>query len=558
MRTEISSLRELPKMHLMGHTCANLNGDLFFLWGGTNEEVAYATGRNSDLWIYETLTGYWRHRTCTGQCPPYLSGTSSCLIGRKMFIFGGHSTLLDNWQNSLFCLDLETFTWTELSSSSKGEPIKPIPSDKNVCWSYEDKFYIFGGYGWSQIEHQLDILARQRDFQLAPDHRWPKFGWNNQLVEYVARENTWRWPSYSGTGKCPSARAAHSGALMGDKFYLFGGRDCNERLNDLYTLDMKTLEWTQLAVISSSQTDLVRAPIRHLLEQEEDDDDVAMNDQHLVDEMRDDQQVEGNDDDDWSPSPSSSTLPEQQASAQHLNISQDEYKSNLSKSLNHLMNEEDDDEMDDDDYVEYPRPSHLLERWSLSSHSTGAAASGEPEASVQQHVEQEQPQQDVEPAVQDQQQLAIPTGRSFCSFTPINEHEILLFGGVDSQDQKLDDCWLFNIKHNHWTQMIDLKHKRPRLWHTGARTKQNEVVLIGGSSSDRIDEYCTDVMIISREAKSLKRLSLDAVSRSIRMPSIRKVKDLPSTIGKLIRLRKQAMALTMRRPTPSGPNESIG
>ena len=46
-------------------------------------------------------------------------------------------------------------------------------------------------------------------------------------------------------GDVPSPRAAHAAACMKDKVFLFGGRHGDERLNDLYLMDLQTLFWTR-------------------------------------------------------------------------------------------------------------------------------------------------------------------------------------------------------------------------------------------------------------------------------------------------------------------------
>lgn len=595
MRVEISSIRDLPEMHRMGHTCANLNGDLFFVWGGTDESVAFVSSPNNHLWIYETLTGYCRHRSCFGECPPFLSGITSSLIGQKMYVFGGHSTAHDNWLNSLYCLDLDTFIWKDLGSHARAEPTKPIRSDKCVSWSYNGRLYIFGGYGWSQVEHLIQLLDLQQDLQLTPDYRWPKFGWNNQLVEFNPCDNTWRWPRYRG--KVPSARAAHSGALMGSKYYLFGGRDSQERLNDLYTLDMDTFEWNQIAIFSRHEP--LERPIGHLLESSEDgreDSEGGHVEENYSNEILADQIVEEiQEQEDSTPSPS--------ASAQL----QDDCDPQPSTTNNlHLIDIEDDDDDDVADYrCEYNHPSHLLERWSLSSHQSVTSSSNlnnidcleqhqsdqneeedeinniriqnpsylysnssQPMLNSSQGIragnaqlqldQQQQPENDLNregdpvdaagaelEAEMNINEAIVPPGRSFCSFTPIDEQNILLYGGVSSQDENLDDCWLINVKYCRWTR-VNLRSKLPRLWHTGSRTRNNEVVIIGGSNSDKVDEFCSEVLTISFEPKSLKRLALDTVSRSIKMRTVTKTKGLPPTITKLVKLRKQAMLLSMR------------
>lgn len=560
----------------MGHTCSNLNGELLFIWGGTDASVANSPTNNTDLWIYETLTGYFRYRCCTGECPPYMSGATSSIIEQKMYVFGGHSIVSETWLNGLHCLDLENFVWKDLGSNAKGEPTQPIRADKCVSWSFEGKFYVFGGYGWSQTEHLLQLEDRQKDLQLTPDYRWPKYGWNNQFVEFDPRDNTWRWPAY--TGKCPSARAAHAGALLGSKYYLFGGRDSRERLNDLYTLDMKTLEWSQIAVFSFDPAHRITQPIRHLLDEDEEDEqesnvDITENDD--IDMVVEEIQVEA--EEQFTPSPS-----EQSFQHQHRPLS-------ATSSSTVSFNDADEDE---DLPLEYPPPPHLFERLSLCSRRSASSSSNitnidcaneptttselqlvaqdvlEDNSSQNQSLQRneqappqnvmdqpsEQPQVDVDMNLvipEKEETLPRPIGRSFCSFTPISDDELLLYGGVSSSDENLHDCWIFNVKHNSWTKQDLRNNKYPRLWHTGTRTRNNEVIIIGGSSSDRVDEVCSDVLTISKEPKSLKKLALDSVSKSIKMRSIHKIHQLPSTICKLIKLRKQAMALTMRRTNAS-------
>lgn len=564
MRSETSNIKDLPELHRMGHTCANLNGELLFFWGGSDYKCrAHVSTQNTHLWIYETLTGYWRRKSCTGECPPNLSGSTSSLIGQKMYIFGGFSSLHDDWLNSLYCLDLQTFTWKDLGARADAKPSKPIRSDKCVSWSYEGRLYVFGGYGWSQTEHLLQLLDKQKDLHLMPDQRWPKLGWNNQLVEFDPRDNTWRWPSYSG--QCPSARAAHSGALVGTKYYLFGGRDSRERLNDLYTFDMLTHQWNQVTIISTCPS--VDQPIRHLLEGA----DVVVVEQELgadevMFEVEEDSLIQEDDRQLLQESPHSSNgaarLTEQKVGGRASTYGSD------------------DEECDSDelDYpADYPHPSHMLERWSLSSTQSATSSSTHHHmdnidcSQTQTHTQslnnnnndqtpnyanqigdtnaQDDLQRDVaEQRIGENNALdtdLIPAGRSFSSFTQISPDLIMLYGGVNSQDKNLVDCWVFNIRLERWTK-LDLKINQARMWHTGSRTKNNEVVVVGGSCSEKLDEFCSDVTTLSLEPKSLKKLSLDSVVRNIRLRSIHKVKGLPSNICKLIRLRKQAMALTMR------------
>lgn len=473
-----------------------------------------------------------------------------------MYLFGGHSVLLDNWLNCLFCLDLSTFVWKDLSSTTKCEPTKPLRSDKCVSWSHKGKFFIFGGYGSTQVEHMLQLLDRQEDFQLSPDFRWQRFGWNNQLVQFNPEQNSWNWPSYSG--RCPSARAAHSGALLGDKYYVFGGRDMRQRLNDLYVLDLQTFQWTQIA---ASLDIPVEHPISHLTvnraeEQAEFRNESLPNNVSL--------RVENRPEEEPTPSPSTSA-----------NYQMDEDLSSESSSSSQSCQndagqvtddeETDDDEEDDgdDDVLDHVRCSSWSPRSSVSSSSQLDGANREHPPTIEltlpgqltgtSTIGLEQHKRSINAAVQrkssDERINLRPIGRSFATFTPVSETNIILYGGISTQDKNLEECWVYNTQSGLWSQ-IDCKQKQSRIWHTASRSKINEVIIIGGSSSTDVDEFCPDVVSLSLEPKSLRRLALDASAKSIPMRTIQRVERLPETTYKLIKLRKQAMAITMKRSRP--------
>lgn len=292
-------------------------------------------------------------------------------------------------------------------------------------------------------------------------------------------------------------------------------------------------------------------PLGHLLEtsddeqQEEDEDEDELGNDYQNGILADQIVEEIQEQEELTPSPSASA--------------QSGCEPQPSSTCNRQLIDFDDNFRDDDDdaadhQYEYIHPSHLLERWSLSSHQSANSSSNindincleqpldeqdEETANIRtrnpsylhsnsnlpimnhqarnasendpQQVQQQQLQQEnhqiavqvnrdgVEIAESMTERTAsepiIPLGRSFSSFTPINDQEILLYGGVSSQDESLDDCWLLNIKYNRWTR-INLKNKLPRLWRTGLCTKNNEVVIIGGSSSDEVDEFCPEVLTI--------------------------------------------------------------
>ena len=59
----------------------------------------------------------------------------------------------------------------------------------------------------------------------------------------------------------------------------------------------------------------------------------------------------------------------------------------------------------------------------------------------------------------------VPRGRSWHSFTPLTDEQIVLFGGFTQDNRPMSDCWIFDIRSLTWNA-IDLPFEKPRLWHS--------------------------------------------------------------------------------------------
>lgn len=499
MRFEVSGFPGLPELHRVGHICVALNdGALFLLWGGANNRLASSVSSSTYLWMYNTLTNYCTRQYCTGECPPDSSGATSSLIGHQLYVFGGLSFSENYCMNGLYCLDLRTFVWRNLNLNASAQPTSPINSAKCVSWSYNGRLYVFGGYGCAQVEHFIQLLDNQPDFNIVTDSRWPATGWNNQLVEYDPRSNNWRWPKYSG--KVPSARAGHTGALMHSKYYLFGGRNDHERFNDLYVFDMQTFNCSRLAVFSSDEMSV--GLVRPLSEFSYFNPDIVSNDRQQRPPL---QQLLSH------AIQRAGIIP-----SQHL---RDNNTGSTSSNSHHNQ------AVNVSSSVPPPTPLSQSNRNNLQSASYSCQSSFHRANGFA-----------LKPDV--------PPSRSLSSFTPINSEEILLCGGVTSQLGNNCDFWLFNIRTNHWTR-LDINIKSPKFWHTASCTRSNEVVIIGGSCTSNPRVPCSEIWLVSLEPKSLKRLALDSVSKFVSFEKITKIVGLPYDIVDLIQCRKQAMSLSV-------------
>lgn len=79
--------------------------------------------------------------------------------------------------------------------------------------------YIFGGFNASMSERTNDLHI---------------FNINDQTWDYKVKTSSYP----------PSARDGHTGCIYQNHMYIFGGRDQdNTKLNDIWKLNLETLEW---------------------------------------------------------------------------------------------------------------------------------------------------------------------------------------------------------------------------------------------------------------------------------------------------------------------------
>jgi Rab9 effector protein with kelch motifs len=153
--------------------------------------------------------------------PGPLSHHTSVLYGDRMYLFGGSGprskALTDVAPPALWSLDLKTLRWEVVSS--RGEV--PITRDDHTAVLYEgNSMFVFGGF----VEGER----------------------TNEVIRYYFKENRWEEVDASEEIQ-PKPRAGHSAVVHGDHMAIFGGRDeDNEKLNDLWLLNLQTYIWTHV------------------------------------------------------------------------------------------------------------------------------------------------------------------------------------------------------------------------------------------------------------------------------------------------------------------------
>lgn len=223
-------------------TAGAVSGDTFVVFGGSDSDSGLDYAPMDDTWVLDLTTDTWSQLATTGAIDARLFHAMAGGDGKVWAYSGGdENSLLGPFFKDLWELDLATATWTELHDGSSGAP---------------------GGRIWPDLmydaaNNRLVSWAGHNDVQMiAP---------TNELLAFDLGSNTWSALVVGDTynnpagGFCdfpvdftnvdfesPERRYGAATALTDDgQIITFGGKtDCGI-IDDLWTHDLSTGEWTQ-------------------------------------------------------------------------------------------------------------------------------------------------------------------------------------------------------------------------------------------------------------------------------------------------------------------------
>ena len=137
-----------------GCVSATINSRVY-VWGGLT--ASRDTSHLANLCIlYSSRTEKWLSRPITGQHPPGYKYCAAAQDANLLYVYGGQDEH-DEYIGSLYCLDLDLLSWTELSPHIQGGPKK-----KHGCGMVvqEDKIILFGGRtgaGYTDELHMFNL-----------------------------------------------------------------------------------------------------------------------------------------------------------------------------------------------------------------------------------------------------------------------------------------------------------------------------------------------------------------------------------------------------------------
>lgn len=175
----------------------------------------------NDLCALEVETLVWRKVRCHGDLPPPRYGHSLCMLGSRIFIFGGR-TEKSKYLNDIYMLDLDTYIWAKVSTSTSS----PLPRMGHTCVMVGTRMAMFGGYNGNKTFDDFWVFNTENA------------SWMNPVVE----------------GKPPLSRYNHMMNLTHDgRILIIAGCHLEKGfptyLRDLVQLNTETMTWERPRVM---------------------------------------------------------------------------------------------------------------------------------------------------------------------------------------------------------------------------------------------------------------------------------------------------------------------
>ena len=131
--------------------------DILYLWGGHHHDA-----EPSAVYIYSVNTETWMREIAKGPRPPALLYGGGCsLAGQHIYLYGGRVENTFTFTGSLYHVNTNNWTWSELSNCSVGGPLR-----KSRCGmiTYKDQLVVVGGwYGYGNEPDSKQPGSRYED-----------------------------------------------------------------------------------------------------------------------------------------------------------------------------------------------------------------------------------------------------------------------------------------------------------------------------------------------------------------------------------------------------------
>ncbi|KAL1414149.1 hypothetical protein MTO96_000968 [Rhipicephalus appendiculatus] len=248
-----------------GHTVMAY-GDYAYLWGGRNDD-----GACNVLYRFDTNTLTWSRPKVCGHVPGARDGHSACVMGNRMYVFGGFEEQADRFSQDVHYLDLGHHAVAVRADQGEGAQASPPQ------WRDFHSASAIGG----RIHLVLGAPARPRACPLRDAGATRPLctmesctslgGYNGLLLthfgdmhKYDPESSCWSQVKIQREGPC--ARRRQCCCMVGDRLFLFGGTSptpnqvARQRMEEFDANDLTLMDHSDLHVLDFD----ARMDISHL------------------------------------------------------------------------------------------------------------------------------------------------------------------------------------------------------------------------------------------------------------------------------------------------------
>ncbi len=146
------------------HFSTSVGSELFIIGDSMASEL------DMDVHSFNQSAKSWEIRAMRGKSPPGLHHGGCITSGHNIYLYGG--TDGSRCQDSLYQLDTDSLTWSQLPSG-------PVKKAGCRMVTYEDKLFLFGGYGYSSSQQPGMVESFKNSWY---------HGWTDELHQFDLQE----------------------------------------------------------------------------------------------------------------------------------------------------------------------------------------------------------------------------------------------------------------------------------------------------------------------------------------------------------------------------------
>ncbi|CAK5270956.1 unnamed protein product [Mycena citricolor] len=204
------SFGAMPTRIMRAHTVTLVETTQAWLFGGCDDKEC-----STDVFLFDVDTLHWSRVDTIGDRPPPSRAHTTTAVDRKLVVFGGGQG--STYSDAVYVFDTVTRRWSRPMITGP----RPPPRRAHTSVYYRGKIYVFGGGNGMTALNDVWTLD-------------------------VTNTGRMEWQEVQTGGRKPGHRGYHTANLVGNIMIVVGGSDGRDCFNDIWCLNLDTLQWSNL------------------------------------------------------------------------------------------------------------------------------------------------------------------------------------------------------------------------------------------------------------------------------------------------------------------------